>query len=264
MFDLFQYSFIVRGLEAGIIIGIIAPIIGIFLVLRRYSLIADTLSHVSLAGVAIGLLLKINPIVTAIIATVCSSIIIERLRISKRVYGESALSLFLSGSLAVAIILISLANGFTVSLFSYLFGSILTVTQTDIFVIAGVGLFVLIVILALYKQLLYISFDEEAAMASGIRVKLINVFLIMLASLTVALAIPIVGVLLISALMVIPVITALQLRKSFLYTVFFAEIFSLSAVIFGVIGSFYLNLPTGASIVMVLLGIFIFVQVWNK
>src|ERR1700750_1302193 len=109
MFDLFQYSFITRGFEAGIIIALIAPLIGIFLVLRRYSLIADTLSHVSLAGVAVGLLLNINPLITAIIASVVSSIAIERLRISKKVYGESALSIFLSGSLALAIVLISLA-----------------------------------------------------------------------------------------------------------------------------------------------------------
>jgi len=107
MLELFQYGFIVRGFQAGVIIAIIAPLIGIFLVLRRYSLIADTLSHVSLAGIAIGLLLKINPLITAIIAAVLSSIAIERLRISKRVFGESALSIFLSGSLALAIVLIS-------------------------------------------------------------------------------------------------------------------------------------------------------------
>src|SRR6201985_1523757 len=116
MLVLFHYIFIVRGFEGGIIIGLIAPLIGIFLVLRRYSLIADTLSHVSLAGVAIGLLTGINPLLTAIGAAVLSSIAIERLRLSQRVYGESALSIFLSGSLALAIVLISLAHGFSVDL----------------------------------------------------------------------------------------------------------------------------------------------------
>src|SRR3990167_10831643 len=106
MLQIFHYSFITRGLEAGLLIAIIAPLIGIFLVLRRYSLIADTLSHVSLAGVAIGLLFKINPIVTAILAATTSSILIERLRLTRKVYGETALALFLSGSLALAIILI--------------------------------------------------------------------------------------------------------------------------------------------------------------
>lgn len=264
MLEIFQYGFIVRALEAGIIISLIAPLIGIFLVLRRYSLIADTLSHVSLAGVAAGLLFKINPIITAIGVTVLSSIIIERLRLSKKVYGESALSLFLSGSLAIAIILISVAKGFTTSLFSYLFGSILTVTQFDIYVIASVGLFVMVVIAGIYKELLFISFDEEAAMASGIKVKILNTVLIVLASLTVALSIPIVGVLLISALIVIPVINALQLRKGFLQTLFIAEFFSVSSVVLGILSSFYLDIPTGATIVLILIVIFIFIQLWKK
>src|SRR5438034_2122122 len=119
MLDLFRYAFIVRGLEVGLIIGAIAPLIGIFLVLRRYSLIADTLSHVSLAGVAVGLLLKINPLITAIAAAVLSSMAIEKLRLSKRVYGESALSIFLSGSLALAIVLISISGGFKGDLLNY-------------------------------------------------------------------------------------------------------------------------------------------------
>src|SRR5438552_2214401 len=142
MFDFLQYGFMVRGLEVGIIIGAIAPLIGIFLVLRRYSLIADTLSHVSLAGVAVGLLLQINPLVTAIIAAVVSSVAIERLRLSKKVYGESALSIFLSGSLALAIVLISLAHGFSVDLFNYLFGSIVTVKQADVYTIAVLGVII--------------------------------------------------------------------------------------------------------------------------
>ena len=120
MLNLFQYGFMIRALEAGLIIGAIAPLIGIFLVLRRYSLIADTLSHVSLAGVAIGLLLGINPLITAIGASVISSVAIEKLRLSKKVYGESALSIFLSGSLALAVVIISLAHGFSVDLFNYL------------------------------------------------------------------------------------------------------------------------------------------------
>src|SRR5881396_3430691 len=112
MLNLFHYAFIVRGLEAGIVIAIVAPLIGLFLVLRRYSLIADTLAHVSLAGVALGLLFNISPILTALGVTVVSSLGIERLRTTKRVYGESALALFLSGSLALATVLLSLGHGF--------------------------------------------------------------------------------------------------------------------------------------------------------
>ena len=194
MLDIFQYSFIVRGFEAGIIIGLIAPIIGIFLVLRRYSLIADTLSHVSLAGVAVGLLLKINPLITAIIAAVLSSVLIERLRISKRIFGESALAIFLSGSLALAILLISVAHGFSVDLFNYLFGSITTVKQTEIYIIAVLGIFVIATVIAFYKELVYITVDEEAAKVSGIPTRFINILLIILSALTVSLALPIIGV----------------------------------------------------------------------
>jgi zinc transport system permease protein len=259
MLDLFQYSFMIRGFEAGIIIAIIAPLIGIFLVLRRYSLIADTLSHVSLAGVAIGLLLKINPLITAIVAAVVSSIAIERLRISKRIFGESALSIFLSGSLALAIVLISLAHGFGVDLFSYLFGSITTVKQTDVSIIAILGILVIAAIVAFYKELLYVTVDEEAAKVSGIPTKFINILLIILSAFTVALAIPIVGVLLIAALIVIPVVTALQLRKSFKQTILYAEIISIFSVISGIITSFYLNLSPGGTIVLIALAIFILI-----
>lgn len=257
MIDLFQYSFMVRGFEAGIIIAIIAPLIGIFLVLRRYSLIADTLSHVSLAGVAIGLLLKVNPLITAVIAAVISSVAIERLRISKRIFGESALSIFLSGSLALAIVLIGIAGGFGVDLFSYLFGSITTVKQSDVFIIAILGILVIVAVIAFYKELVYVTIDEEAAKLSGVPTKFINILLIILSAFTVALSIPIVGVLMISALIVIPVISALLLRKSFLYTIFYAEGFSLFSVIAGIISSFYLNIPASGAIVLITLIIFV-------
>ncbi|MCE9643128.1 MAG: metal ABC transporter permease [Candidatus Andersenbacteria bacterium] len=257
MIELLQYSFVVRGLIAGIIIAIIAPFIGIFLVLRRYSLIADTLSHVSFAGIAIGFLFGINPIITAIIASVVSSIAIERLRISKKVYGESALSLFLSGSLAIAIVLISFYHGFNTNLTNYLFGSIVTVQQSDLFMIAGVSVVVLLLLIGFYKELIYISFDEDSALVSGIPVRLINIILIILSALVVALSIPIIGILLISALIVIPVLTALQFRKSFQATLIIAEAVSLLSVIAGIVISFYLNLSTGGTIVLIALACFI-------
>jgi zinc transport system permease protein len=256
MLELFQYGFMVRGFEAGIIIAIVAPLIGIFLVLRRYSLIADTLSHVSLAGVAIGLLFKINPLITAIIAAVVSSIAIERLRLSRRVFGESALSIFLSGSLALAIVLISFAHGFGVDLFSYLFGSITTVKQLDVYIIAFLGICVIATIIAFYKELVYVTIDEEAAKVSGIPTRFINILLIVLAAFTVALAIPIVGVLLIAALIVIPVVTALQFKRSFKQTIFIAEAISIFSVITGIIASFYLNLSPGGTIVLLTIIVF--------
>jgi zinc transport system permease protein len=264
MLELFQYSFIIRGFEAGIIMALIAPLIGMFLVLRRYSLIADTLSHVSLAGVAIGLLFNINPLWTAIGAATLSSVAIERLRMSKRVYGESALAIFLSGSLALAVVLISLAHGFNVDIFNYLFGSIITVRQSDVSIMAILGIGVFVAIIAFYKELVYITFDEETARVSGIPVGFINMLLIVLAALTVALSIPIVGVLLVSALMVIPVVTALQYKKSFKQTIVIAQCISVFSVVAGIITSYYMNLSSGGTIVLITIALFAIVKIFVK
>ncbi len=264
MFDIFQYSFVVRGLEAGVIVALIAPLIGIFLVLRRYSLIADTLAHVSLAGVALGLLLGINPILSALGITVVSSLGIERLRKTKRIYGESALALFLSGSLALATILLSLGHGFNANLFNYLFGSIVTVTRTDVLTIAALAVIVVITLAAFYKELIYITFDEESAQVNGIPTRRINMILIVLAALTISLAIPVVGILLIAALIVIPVVAALQLRKSFTQTILYAEGISLVSVLAGIFTSFYLNLSTGGTIVLIMLAVFIAILMVRK
>lgn len=264
MLSIFHYTFIVRGLEAGLLIGLIAPLIGVFLVLRRYSLIADTLSHVSLAGVAIGLLTGINPLLTALGASAISSLAIERLRMSKKIYGEAALSIFLSGSLALAIVIIGLSHGFNVDLFSYLFGSILTVRPVDVLVMLILSFIIAVLIIIFYRELVFLSFDEEAARVAGIPVSLFNSLFILLAACTIALSITVIGILLISALLVVPVVTALQFRKSFVATVFIAEVISLLSVFFGIIASFYLNTSSGGLIVLIMLAVFSIVFFMKK
>ena len=262
--NLFQYGFIIRGLEAGIIVALIAPFIGIFLVLRRYSLIADTLAHISLAGIAIGLFLGLSPILTALSTAVVASLGIDRLRTSKKVYGESALALFLSGSLALAVVILSWTHGFNTNLFDYLFGSIVTVTQKDVLIISILALVVIFILAAFYKELVYVTFDEEAAKVSGVPIRLVNTVLIVLSALTVSLAIPIVGILLIGALIVIPVTAALQFRKNFITTIIYAEIISLFSVISGIFVSFYLNLSTGGTIVLIMLVLFALIFLAKK
>lgn len=264
MLDIFQYDFIIRGLEAGVIVAFIAPLIGIFLVLRRYSLIADTLSHVSLAGVAMAFLFGWNPIVTTMGVTVLSSVGIERLRNTKYVYGESALAIFLSGGLALATILLSLGKGFNSNLLNYLFGSIVTVTSNDVFTIAILAIIILILLVIFYKELVYITFDEESAKVSGLPVRFINTLFIMLVALTVSLAIPIIGILLITALIVIPVLSALQLRKSFIKTIIYSELISIFSVVAGIFISFYFNLSTGGTIVLFMISIFLIILFCKK
>lgn len=262
--DFFQYGFLVRGLEAGLIVALVAPLIGIFLVLRRYSLIADTLSHVSLAGVAIGFITGINPMLTALAASLVASLGIERLRFSGKISGETALSLFLSGSLALATVLLSLGKSMNASLLNYLFGSINTVTSNDVLTIGILAIVSALGVALFYKELVATTFDETLARVSGIPAHLISVILIALASLVIALSIPIVGVLLISALIVIPVTTALQLRVNFTKSLLFAELFSVLSVIIGIGISFAYDLSTGGTIVLVMLAIFLAVFLYEK
>jgi zinc transport system permease protein len=264
MWSIFNYDFIIRAIEAGLLIALIAPMLGIFLVLRRYSLIADTLSHVSLAGVAIGLLLNINPIITALGAAVLASLSIERLRLSKKIYGESALSIFLSGSLALAIVLISYSHGFNVNLLNYLFGSIVTVRPTDVYIIGLLSIIAGVLLMIFFRQLLFISFDEEAAQVSGLKIKLYNSLFMVLSAIIIAISIEIVGVLLISALLVLPVITALQFKKSFKLTLLIAELISVFSMITGLLFSFYFNISSGGTIVLTMLTIFILTTLFKK
>lgn len=264
MLDIFQYDFMVRSFEAGIAIGIIAPIVGMFLVVRRYSLMADTLAHVSLAGVAVGLLFALNPIITAVVFSIAAGIGIETLRNTRRIFGESVLALFLSGSLAVAIIILSIAKGFNANLFSYLFGSISTVSTDDLVVILVLVLAVLLVVLRLYKELFFVSFDQELAQASGLPVKALNIIVVALAAVIVALSIRIVGVLLIGALMVIPVISAMQFGKGFRATLFLSIAFSLVSVLAGLFASYYFNVASGGAIVVAALVIFLLALLSTK
>jgi len=264
MFEIFQYGFLQRAFLAGTIIAVIAPIIGIFLVVRRFSALADTLAHVSLIGVAVGILTKLNPIIWAITASVISGFGIEKLRESKKIYGESALVLFLSGSLGISSVILSLSRGFNSSLFSYLFGSINTITLNDIYLTAGVALIVIFVTGLFFSKFFLLAFDEELATAQGLPVKFLNFALITLAAITVSVGIQVVGVLLIGALMILPILTALQYQLSFRHTLILGIIFSLFSVWLGLYSSFYLNIATGGAIVVVNLLFFSLSLVFGK
>lgn len=264
MLEIFHYSFMIRAFVAGMMIATIAPLIGNFLVVKRFSLIADTLSHVSLAGVAIGLLLGLEPLLVTVVLTVMVALLIERLRVKKTLPPEAVLAMFLPGGLALSIVLISLAHGFNANLFSYLFGSITTVKPTELGLIIGLGFLTVLVVTVFYRQLLYTAFDEESARVSGVPVALINSLLVVLTAITVSLAMSVVGSLLIGALMIIPVLTAMQLAKSFGQSVVLSVVFAQVAVIVGLFLAYYLNLPAGGAIVLLSLAVFGVVAVLKK
>jgi zinc transport system permease protein len=264
MFEIFTYSFMIRAFLAGLMIAVIAPLIGNFLVVRRFSLIADTLSHIALSGVAIGLLLHTQPLITTIVVTIIASIAIEKLRSSKNIPGEAVLAMFLPGGLALSIVLINVANGFNANLFSYLFGSITTVQDSDLWLTLGLGILTVSTVIVFYKKLLYSSFDEESAKVSGISVGKINTLLVVLTAITVSLSMRVVGILLIGALMVIPAITGMQIAKSFRQGIYYSLLFAIIAVVVGLYLSYYLNLPAGGAIVLLSLGIFGVVALFKR
>ncbi|ADG92344.1 ABC-3 protein [Arcobacter nitrofigilis DSM 7299] len=255
--EIFEYAFMIRAFVAGIFIAILAPTLGTFVVVRRYSMLSDSLAHISLLGVALGFLFSISTTFSAIIIALLASLFIEYLRKNHNIYSDSILSIFLSSALALAIIIVSISNSFNVALFSYLFGSIVAVSKEDIWTICIFGVLSALFIINNYQKLLFVAFDEEVAKASGINVSFLNYMLVSLVAITVGLSIKIIGVLLIGALMIMPVISAMQFEKSFFITCLLAVSFAVLAVIVGLFVSFYISLPSGATIVVVSLILFI-------
>ena len=264
MLEMFEYDFMQRAFIAGLFIAVLASVSGTFIVLKRYSLMSETLAHSALVGVAVGLVAGYNPLWIAVTVAILSAWLIEYLRSTFSLYSDAILSIILSGSLALAVIIVSIGGAFNNSLFSYLFGSILSVTSEDVTTIIIFGSLSLGALLLFSKELYFISYDEEVAQTSGIRVKLLNFLLVTVVAIIIALSIRVVGSLLIGALMVIPTSAALQFRVGFKDTMLISIFFALFSVIFGMSLSFYFSLPSGATIVLSVIALFILSLVVNK
>ena len=257
MLEIFDYEFMQRAFIVGISLSLLTAVLGTFIVLKRYAMLPDALSHIALLGVGIGLVTHSSPIYVPIVVAVIAAAAIEYLRFRKRLYSDAILSIFLSGALAMAIVLINLSDGFNASLFSYLFGSITAVSDEESIITVVFTIVSLLLLLGSYRKLLYVTLDEESAEASGIPVFGLNIMLVTLSAVTVALSMRIVGILLIGALMVLPISTAMLYKENFSRTVIMAVLFSLSSVISGLIISYYLALSSGAAIVLIALAFFI-------
>ncbi len=257
MFEMFEYGFMVRAFVAGTMVALIAPHIGVFLVLRRQAFFSDTLSHIALLGVTVGFLAGFEPVLMAVIVSALCAVGMVSYRLRQRVFSDAVLALFLYGSLAAAVILMGLGRGSNIDLLGFLFGSIVTVQMQDLYLIGVLGLVVVSVVWLFYKELVYASFDEEAAKASGLPVGVLNTLLIVLAAVVVSLAIRTVGALLIGALIVIPVISAIQLARSFRQTILFSIALGLLAVNCGLFLSYHAGLASGAMIVAVAMTLFL-------
>jgi zinc transport system permease protein len=251
MLEIFQYQFMQKAFLAGTFVAVVAPLVGLFLIVRRYSGLADTISHISLVGVATSLVAGLNPIPLSILFSVVATVFIDKLKASKKVLGESALAIFTYASLGLVSIIISTSKGFGSNLSSYLFGSVLTVTDQNLLWIMLICLVVLATIIIFYKKFFAISFDLELAKIDGVKVSLWSFILMSLACLVIATGIQVVGGLLIGAMMIIPATTSLQYKLSFKGSLILASIFSLLSVWIGLFVSFYFNLPSGGAIVLV-------------
>lgn len=253
-FDFLQYA-----LYTGMMIGLLAPILGVFLVVRRMSLIADALSHITLSGIAFSLLMGkyvgffagLNPLYMGMIFSVGGSLLIEQLRRVYTFYKEIAIPIILSAGIGIGVIFISLANGFNNDLFNYLFGSVIAVTQSDFITISIITVVIIVVLVLFYKELFFLSFDEEQAVISGVNRKLVNMIFVVLVALVIAAAMRVVGILLVSALMTLPVASAMRFAKGFKQLFFFSVILGEIAVVGGLIAAFQLDLAPGGTIVMI-------------
>lgn len=250
---MFGYEFMQRAFWAGGLIGIIAPLLGVYLMLRRQALMADTLSHVSLAGVALGSVMQLNPSLSGFAVAVAGGIVIEQLRRSYRTYSELPVAIIMTSGLALAVVLMSLKQNWSKSFSSYLFGSIVAVSDTQLLLIAAVALVGVLYFIILRRPLYNLTFDEETAAISGVRVKLLSFSFAVLTGMTVAAAMPVVGVLLVSALIILPASLALRVASGFTAAILISVGTGLVGVFSGLSLSYYINTPPGGTIALILL-----------
>jgi ABC-type Mn2+/Zn2+ transport systems, permease components len=251
--EIFNYGFVQRAIMAGVLIAAISSLLGVFLVLRRFSLIGDGLAHITFGSVAVVLLIGVSPFYVTLAAlpiVMISSLVILKLTSTRRIQGDAAIGIVSSIGIAAGIILSSLSGGYNVDLFSYLFGNILTVNQTELILSFIVFVIVVATVVFFYHDLFAVTFDEELARSMGIKTKKINVILFLLTALAAVLAMKVAGIMLVSAMLILPPLTALQLSISFRMTLITSLIFSVISVISGIIISFLLNLPAGGTIVI--------------
>lgn len=250
---IFEYEFMLRALGAGLVIAIIAPLIGQFLVMRRLSLISDTLAHISLAGATIGFASGINPLLSSILGTSVGALAIEWLRKNDRKINETALALFLFGSLGISSIVASLSGGGAGRIIDFLFGNITTISNNDYYLILFAGLIIILFITLNFRKLFSLYYDEDYAKAMGFNKKIAGFLFVLLASIAISFSLQAVGSLLVGGLMTIPVVTAMRFSRSFLENIIFSCIFSATALISGLLIGFIFNVPTGGLIILILI-----------
>ena len=251
IFKLLSYAFVQRALIVGLLIAISSSFLGIFLVLRKYSMIGDGLAHVSFATVALALVLNQSPLIISIPIVSLASLLILKLSEENRIGGDAAIGLIASTSLAIGVFITSVSNGFSVDLSSYLFGSILIIAQSDVYLSLVLTVLIVSLVLVFYQDLFAMTYDLDYAKVSGRKTKRLNQLLSILTAITIVLGIRVVGTMLISSLIIFPPVSALRLSKGFKSTIIWAVIIAIISVMSGILISVTLDFPTGSSIVLI-------------
>ncbi len=259
LIDALQMGFMQRALIAGSLIAMTCALLGGFLILRRYSMIGDGLAHVSFATVALGIFFGVAPLHFSVPLVMLASLLILKLSKSGGMEGDAAIGLLSSFSVAAGVLIASISKGFNVDLFSYLFGSILAIEQSEVVLSVVLSVGVIVAVIFLYNELFSLTFDEDFARSNGLKTERYNQLLVLLTAITVVLGVRVVGTMLISSLIVIPAVTALQLRVGFRSTLIASVLFALCSVITGIVVAFLANLPAGATIVVVNFAFFVVV-----
>ncbi|GEQ32455.1 metal ABC transporter permease [Marinilactibacillus psychrotolerans] len=263
--EMFFYGFMQRAFQASFLISLIAPILGLFLILRRQSLMADTLSHVSLAGVALGMLIGVNPTVTNILVVVAIAILLEYLRLIYRSYSEISIAILMSGGMAVALVLMGLnGGGATLTVDQFLFGSIVTISQEQVWMLLALTIIIGILYSIFRKPMYILTFDEDTAFTAGLPIKLMSILFNVLTGVTIAVIMPIVGALLVSAILILPAAISMRLSKSFTGVILIGIVIAVFGMITGLISSYQYGTPPGATITLIFIGVFVVTLVFEK
>ncbi len=251
LLDVLSYGFMQKALIAGISVAIICSFMGTFLVLRRYALFGDGIAHVAFGGISVGLFLGVAPLWSAFVVSVLGGLGLQKLRSSTKISGDAAVAVILVSGLAVGVTLVSASGGFSVDLFSFLFGSILLISIEDTITIIAISAGIVGMLLVFQKQFLHISFNEEQAKVAGLNVTMLNYLFVVIAAVTVVTSMRLVGILLISALIVIPNLSAMLFGKGFKKTIVISVSMSVVSVVVGIFLSYYLNLAPSGMIVLI-------------
>lgn len=257
--EILQYTFMQKAFVVGLLVGCLCPTIGTFLVLRRLSMVGDTLAHVSLAGVLLGILWGLSPLPFAVLTSILMALVLEKLRSIFKDFPELSLAIIMSTGLGLAVVLISMTNASDTSISGLLFGSIITISNQDILVIGLLSIISVFLLLYFYREFFFLTFDEEGARLAGISVQRFNYLLLILTAMVIAIGLRIVGALLVSSLMIVPVAASLLLSYGFNKTLLCAVILGVISVLTGLTASFYLDLAPGGAIILASVFIFLLV-----